>query len=282
MATKIIIDSAADIDAQEAKQMGVCLIPMEIQFGTEDYLDGVTLSATQFYEKLVTSNVLPKTSQVNPFRFEEAYEKIVGEGDEAVVITISSRLSGTYASACTAAQKYKGKIFVVDSMNACTGERLLCQYALRLLANGMGAEALANALDEVKSKIFVMAAVGTLEYLKKGGRISSAVAIAGGLLSIKPIVALVDGEVKMVSKAMGMKKAYQGLARIVQDKGGIDFSMPYGAMFSGTSNEVLEQYVKETSSIWQGHENELPTYRIGSTIGTHVGPGAVGLAFFQK
>ncbi|MBQ7923973.1 MAG: DegV family protein [Clostridia bacterium] len=282
MATKIIIDSASDINIEEAEKLGVKLVSMEIRFGDEEYLDGVTLNATQFYEKLVESDELPKTSQVNPFSFEEAYEEVVEAGDEAVVITISSKLSGTYTSAQTAAEKYVGKVFVVDSMNACIGERLLCQYALRLAANGMGAEQMAAELERVKGKINVMAVLGTLEYLKKGGRISSAVAFAGELLSLKPVVAVVDGEVKLVGKAMGSKKGNNLLTRLVQEKGGIDFDMPYGVVYSGLSDAFMKKYVADSAALWENHTDEVPSYLIGSTIGTHIGPGAVGVAFFQK
>ncbi len=133
MAVKIIIDSASDINQEESKVLGVVMVPMEIRFGDEQYLDGVDLTSRQFYEKLIESDELPKTSQINPYRFAEVFERITANGDEAVVITISSKLSGTYASATQAAEAFAGKIYVVDSKNACIGERLLLQYAQRLV-----------------------------------------------------------------------------------------------------------------------------------------------------
>ena len=137
---KIMIDSAADISKNEAEEKGVIMIPMLINIGEEEFYDGVNLSAQEFWEKLVESNALPKTSLINAFRFEEAFEKHTRGGDELIVITISSKLSGTYESARQAAEKFAGKVYVIDSLNACVGERLLCDYALRLLNQGLSAK----------------------------------------------------------------------------------------------------------------------------------------------
>ena len=282
MATKIVIDSASDINEKDANAAGVILLPMEIKFDEEEYLDGVNLFPTEFYEKLIESDTLPKTSQINPYRFEEVFDEIVANGDECVVITISSKLSGTYASAVQAAQKYPEKVFVVDSLNACVGERLLCQYAQRLLAQGKSAKEIGAELDFVKNKIHVIAMLNTLEYLKKGGRISPAVAFAGKLLSIKPVVALIDGEIKLIGKAIGSKKGNNLLNTYVQENGGIDFTMPYGVFWSGLNDTLLQKYVEDSQSLWKEHTDSLPKYIIGSTIGTHVGPGAIGVAYFEK
>lgn len=282
MSIKIMIDSASDINQAEANEAGLILMPMEIKFDEEEFLDGVNLLPTEFYEKLIESDTLPKTSQINPYRFEEAFEKIVHNGDECVVITISSKLSGTYASAVQAAKKFPDKVYVVDSLNACIGERLLCQYAQRLLAVGKTAKEIAEELDVAKGKIHVIAMLNTLEYLKKGGRISPTVAFAGKLLSIKPVVALVDGELKLVGKAIGSKKGNNLLNTHVQESSGIDFDMPHGIVWSGLNDTLLQKYVEDSAALWKGHTAELPKYMIGSTIGTHVGPGAIGVAYFGK
>lgn len=278
---KIVIDSASDISKIEAEKLGIVMLPMLISFGEEEYLDGETLLPKEFYEKLVESDVMPKTSQITPFRFEEVFEKLTKKGDEVLVITISSKLSGTYAGAVQAAAKFNGKVRVVDSMNACIGERLLCQYALRLLAEGKGLDETADELENAKKKIHVMAMLGTLEYLKKGGRISSAVAFAGELLSLKPVVAVVEGEVKLVGKAMGSRKGNNLLNKLVSEKG-IDFSMPLGVVWSGLNDSLLQKYVKDSAALWEGQTETLPAYILGATIGTHIGPGAIGVAFFEK
>lgn len=280
MAVKLMIDSASDISEKEAQYLGVILVPMTINFGNEEYLDGVNLLPADFYEKLTSGKVLPKTSQISAYRWEEEYAKHTKNGDQLVVITISSRLSATFDSAKKAAESYAGKVYVVDSMNACVGERLLGLYALRLIKEGKGAKEIAEELDEIKSKINIMAVIDTLEYLKKGGRISSVAAFAGKLLSLKPLVALIDGEVKMIGKALGSKKAYEQLNKLALEKGEIDFDMPHAFLWSGMDKSNLEKYIDETEHPLKG--KDIPTYILGGTIGTHVGPGAVGLAFFVK
>lgn len=282
MSVKLIVDSASDINEQEAKDLGIVMLPMEVRFGTEEYLDGVNLTPKMFYDKLIESSELPKTSQINPYRFEESYRKIVDNGDEVVVITISSKLSGTYRSACEAAKGFKDKVYVLDSLNACIGERLLVQYALRLIADGKSASEVADELNKVKSKVNVMAMLNTLKYLKKGGRISAVTAFAGEVFSIKPVVGIINGEVKMVGKAMGSKKGNNLLNTLVEKKGGIDFNMPFGVVWSGVDDTVLNKYVEDSAHLWEGHTTTVPSYMIGSTIGTHIGPGAIGVAFFEK
>lgn len=283
MAIKLMVDSASDISKAEAEKLGIEMIPLIITFDGEDYYDGVDILPTQFYEKLIESDVLPKTSQITPFRFEEAFKKLTENGDEVIAITISSKLSGTYAAAASAAEKFEGKVCVVDSLNAAIGERLLCEYALRLIEEGkLGLKEIAAELDEKKRKIRLMALLGTLEYLKKGGRISAAVAFAGEILSLKPVIAVVEGEVKLVGKALGSRKGNNLLNTLVEKSNGIDFSMPYGVVYSGLDRSMLEKYVKDSEKLWKHATNRISEYVIGATIGTHVGPGAVGVAFFEK
>ena len=278
---RIIVDSASDISLAESQKLGVTMVAMEIKFGEDEFLDGVTLSSSEFYDKLIESDVMPKTSMINPFRWEEEFEKVVAQGDEAVVVTISSKLSGTYESARQASERFGGKVFVVDSLNASVGERLLCYLALKMRDEGKSASEIASVLDEQKQRICIMAMLNTLEYLKKGGRISSTVAFVGEVLSIKPVVSIVDGEVKMVGKAIGSKNGNNLLNRLVE-KNGIDFSMPLGLIWSGNDDSVLKKYVRDSARLWEEHTDEIPAYVIGSTIGTHVGPGAIGVAFFAQ
>ncbi len=279
---KIMIDSAADISEVEAKELGVLMLPMAVRIGEEEYWDGVTLTPQVFYEKLVESAEVPKTSLINQYRFEEAIEKHLGEGDDLIILTISSKLSGTFGEAKRAAAGYEGRVFVVDTLNAAIGERLLCEYALRLRAQGLAAAEIVARIEKDKTRVNVMAVLSTLEYLKRGGRISAAVAFAGTVFSIKPVVSIVEGEVKLVGKAMGSKKGNNLLTRLVEEQGGIDFSMPFGTVWSGLDKTVLEKYVADSASLWSGQTDEVPRYPLGGTIGTHVGPGVVGVAFFRK
>lgn len=279
---KLMIDSAADIGQAEAEKRGIIMLPMLITIGEEEYYDGVDLTPNDFYEKLIESDVLPKTSQINPYRFEEEFEKHTKNGDELIVITISSKLSGTYEGARQVAEKFGGKVHVIDSLNACIGERLLCDYAERLIKQGMKADEIVAELEEKKKKINVMALLYTLEYLKKGGRISGAAAFAGEMISLKPVVGVVDGAVKLIGKAIGSKKGANLLNKLVEAKNGIDFTMPYGTVYSGLNSTILEKYIKDSAHLWEGHADSIPQYQLGATIGTHVGPGVIGVAFFEK
>lgn len=278
---KIVVDSGSDIVQEESEALGLTLIPMQVRFGDEEFLDGVNISHLQFFEKLVESADLPKTSQINAFRFEECFQRLVQGGDEVVCITISSKLSGTFRNACEAAKKFGGKVCVVDSLNATIGERILCEYAMKLAKSESSASEVAQILDEQKRRIKVLGVLDTLKYLKKGGRISTVAAFTGELLSIKPVVAVEGGEVKLVGKAMGSKKGNNLLMQLAL-KCGIDFDMPYALAYSGFSDAFLKKYLQDSESLWRGHVDveQIPSYMIGSTIGTHVGPGAIAVAFF--
>ena len=285
MGVQIIIDSASDISKEQADEYGIIMLPMEVQFGNETYLDGVNLKPQQFYEKLIESDQLPKTTQLNPYRFKEAYQQVVEAGNEAIVITLSSKLSGTYRSALVAAKEMKindEKIYVVDSLNASVGERLLIQYALKLIKEGKKVRQIVDELNQKKKNIKVLAMLDTLKYLKKGGRISSFVAFSGELLSIKPVISIVNGEVKLVGKARGSKNGENLLNQLVGECGGIDFDMPYGVVYSGTSDFLIQKYLTDSAHLYQDKTDDIPIYMIGSTIGCHIGPGGIGVAFFAN
>ena len=280
---KILVDSASDIELNEAKELGITMLPLEVRFGEEEYLDGENLGHRQFFEKLIESDELPQTSQINEYRFDEAFESLTAEGNEVIAILLSSKLSGTCASAIKAAKKYKGRVWVIDSLNVSIGQRILCQYALKLVNEGkLSAEEIVKELNEKKMKIQLLAVLDTLKYLKKGGRISSVVAFTGEMFSIKPVISVVSGEVKMAGKAMGSKKGNNLLMQLVDKCGGIDFDMPYTLGYSGLSDEYLKKYLEDSSALWKDKTDNVPYYMIGSAIGTHVGPNAIGVAFFAQ
>ena len=162
---KILIDSASDIDEAEAVEKGIFMIPIEINFNGETYYDGVNLSHNDFFCKLIESDDLPKTSQINPFRFTEEFEELTKDGSKVICITLSSKLSNTYQNAVVAAKEFPDQVYVVDSLNACIGERILCDYAIQLIASGMDIEAIVKELNVKKTQIELLAVVGTLKYL---------------------------------------------------------------------------------------------------------------------
>ncbi len=282
MAVKLVVDSASDISKKEAEELGIHMISMSILFGDRTYMDGVELSGKDFFEKLIESDELPTTSQINMFQFEECFSELTTDGSDVVAIILSSKLSGTYAGAVSAAGSFPGKVFVVDSLNASLGERILIQYAVRLLRGGASAKEIVEKLNEARGRIKLMALLGTLEYLQKGGRISAVTAMSGAILQIKPVIAIMDGEVKMVGKAMGSKKGNNLLTQMIEKSGGIDFGMPYATAYSGMDDSLLQKYIKDSISLWEDDLDHIPSYCIGSTIGTHIGPGAIAVAFFAK
>lgn len=282
MAVRFIIDSASDILPSEAKKLGLIHIPLTITFGKTEYRDAVDLTHREFYEKLIESDELPSTSQISPATYSEVFRKVTENGDEAVVITLSGGLSGTYQSALIASEDYKDNIFVVDSRSVCVGERILVQRALELAKNGLSAKEIADIIEAEKEKVKVLALLDTLEYLKKGGRISAATAVAGGILSIKPVITVKDGKVELVGKARGSKKGNNLLRELIGQCGGIDFDKPYALAYSGLTDSLLNKYIEDSGEIWKSHTDTLPITTVGCTIGTHVGPGAVAVAFFEK
>ena len=255
---------------------------MDVTFGTETYQDGVNLTHHQFYEKLIEGDDLPVTSQIPPARFEESFRAAVEAGETVVAVVLSAKLSGTYQSACIAAEEFPGKVFVVDSANATIGELILVERALELLDQGLDASAIAAGLEEEKADIRLVALLDTLEYLKRGGRVSASVALVGGLLAIKPVVAVQDGEVVVLGRARGSKNGNNLLVQEIQKTGGVDFSRPYRLGYAGLDDGLLQKYIADSAHLWRDHTDTLPVTAIGSVIGTHVGPGAVGVAFFSK
>ena len=280
MKVKIIVDSTADLTPQV--QSRVQVIPLTIRFGDKEYIDGVTIDSKMFYEMLTTGQDLPTTSQATPFVFEEAFEKAVEEGYQVVVITVASKLSGTYQSAVIAAEEFPGKVFVVDSKSVAIGSGILTEYALELIDRGLDAENIAWKLMQKREEVRLVAVVDTLEYLKRGGRISKTAAIAGGLLSIKPVIGVEDGEIRMLGKARGAKQAGSMLLQEMEKAGGIDYDKPLLLGYTGTSDESLKKFIEENASAWERDAEQLPYTVVGSVVGTHAGPGAVAAAFFSR
>ncbi len=284
MSVRIITDSASDISRDKAQALGIEILPMTTVFGEEQYLDGVTMSHEEFFHKLVETDVLPTTSQIAPFDYEKVFAEVKKAGDTAVCVTISGRLSGCYQSASIAAEDYEDCVTLVDSRNVCVGQQILVYLAVRLRDEGKSAEEIARVLEEKKKDIKLIALLDTLEYLKRGGRISPAVAFAGTLLSIKPVIAIENGEVALLGKARGSRNSGNLLTKFIEEAGEIDFSLPYSLAYSGLSDALLKKYVSDSARFYQGHVavEDIPVCTIGSTIGTHVGPGAIALTFFKK
>ena len=280
MTTKIIVDSTADLPAGLRSRFPVQ--PLSVHFGSESYADGVDITHKEFYEKLVESDVLPTTSQPSPQEFADLFEKITAAGDQAVVLTVSAALSGTYQSAMIAAADYPESIFVVDSGSASIGTGILAEYALSLADSGMPARELAELLMPERENIHVVALLDTLEYLRRGGRISGTAAIAGGILSLKPVLSLRQGKICTLGKARGSRQGNNFLVREIELAGGVDFTKPLLLGYTGMSDVLLKKYIEDSARLWEGQVDALRCTCIGSVIGTHAGPGAIAVAFFKK
>lgn len=277
---RIITDSGADFDLQEAAALGVTVIPLEITFGDQSFKDRYDLTPDRFYEMLIESSELPRTSQINSYTFEEEFEKVKEAGDTAIVILLSSKLSGTYQNAVVTARDYDN-IYVVDSRNASIGEQILVRYAVMLRDKGRAPEDIAHRLEVRRNQIRILALLDTLEYVKRGGRMGPAAAAFGTLLSIKPVVTLENGKLKVLGKARGSKNG-NNLLNTEIGKTGIETRLPAAVAYSGLEHTKLDRYIEDSRAIWEGKIQDLPVSQLGSAIGTHAGPGTVVVAYFAK
>ncbi|MBQ7432663.1 MAG: DegV family protein [Lachnospiraceae bacterium] len=283
MSVRIITDSAADISQECAKEWNITVIPLKIRFEEEDgaeYLDGVTITNEQFYQKLILEQKQPKTSQISPYDYEKVFQEVKEAGDTAVYISLSSKISGSYQSANIAADDYEGIVYIVDSLEFCIGQRILVELAVRLRDEGKSAEEIAQTVKEEQKNVRLIALFDTLEYLKRGGRLSKGKAFVGSVLSLKPVLTITDGEVEILGKARGAKVGNNMLKEYVRKEGGIHFDKPYCLGYSGLSDERMWQYVENSRELYDGDVKALPVAHVGAVIGTYAGPDAIAVAFF--
>lgn len=277
---KIIVDSGSDISQEGAEGLGIIVLPLEVAFGEKSYQDGISLSGEAFYEKLSSCKGFPKTSQINSFAYQEAFEKEIAQGNEVLCLTLSGKLSGCYQSANFAKGSMKGKIEVVDTENVSLGEAILVKAALFYIKKGLSLEELVSKLTALRKRVKVFALLDTLEFLRRSGRISKAVAFLGEALGFKPIVSVKDGEVALAGKTLGRKSAPLAMKKLIDKCGGIDEGLPSGAAFGGAPKEDFSSFLVRIGFKIVGNKNT--PYQIGAAIGSHVGPGAMEIAFFAK
>jgi DegV family protein with EDD domain len=276
---RIITDSTCDITFEEAKTLGIDIVPLTIHFGEEEYRDGIDITKEEFYEKLKKTDVLPTTSQASPLAFEEIFEKYTENGDEIVGIFISSELSGTLQSAMIAASNIDGdNIYLVDSRNVSLGTSVLIREAVRMRENGLSAEQIAKRCEYLAGRVRVVAAVESLKYLKMGGRLSNTSAFVGTLLHINPVISIVDGKVEVIGKCRGFKSATNMVLNYVKENAADKFhTFVYG---HADSKAALEKFVERCEGETEGMLTA--TAEIGAVVGTHLGPGAVGVAYIIR
>ena len=273
---QIITDSAADLEPQEYEKLGVTCIPLRVAFGDREYQENVDLSKDLFYELLLGSEVFPKTSQASPAVLEELFERAKAAGDEAIYITLSSALSGTYQTACMVREdvEYPGN-YVFDSRNATGGQRMLVEYACQLRDQGKNAAEIVAGLETIRDRIELYAVVNTLEYLHKGGRISHAVYTLGNLAQIKPIISVdPEGRVALPGKVMGMRKGMDFLGKRLGTRKP-DGEHPLYVMY--TNNRAVAETLAQRLEALDWKVARI--IQVGAAIGAHVGPDACGIVY---
>ena|GEM_PF-8262 len=274
---KILADSTCDINLEGAAQLNATILPMSISFGDKLYRQYVDLSSSDFYKLLAESKALPVTSQLTPFTLEQSYREATSGGDEVVAIHLSSALSGTYQSAVLAAREVPG-VYAVDSRSATIGSALLVRIASNLRDTGMEAAEIARRLAILGERVIVIAYIPTLKYLVRGGRLSVTAGIIGSMLNTYPLISVRDGVVKNEGKVRGKKLACLEIARRVKAEG---IDEEYGVVFGhAAAPEDMEKLKDTLADIVANCESS--DYEIGAVIGTHTGPGAVGIAFIKR
>ncbi len=278
---RILTDSASDILPAEAGQLGVTVIPLNVTLedGTV-FRDGLDKTPSEYYAQLAVCKKLPTTSQPSPELFERFFAEAAAAGDEVIGIFLSHELSGTCQCAKLAADLANvDNVLFVDSTNVCLGEGLLVRLAVQLRDAGKTAVQIAATLEHAKEHLHLVAAIDDLKYLRKGGRLPAAAAVAGGMLGIKPLITIKEGKVALAGKARGLPGAYVALFKKIEEMGGIHPTLPTLAGYTVAPREVapIQTYLQDNL-----HRPEALTRQIGCVIGTHAGPGAFGLAFFDE
>lgn len=276
MAVRIVTDSTADIPQERAHELGITIVPLTVFFGNEAYLDGIELDNAGFYSKLQASKTLPRTSQPSPAAFQEAYIRLIDEGADAILsVHLSSKLSGTYQSACTARDTLpenikKIPIDIVDSLSISIGMAIPIIQAAKEAREGMGFEEIKAHVLDLLARTRILAVLDTLEYVKRGGRIGGARALLGNMLSVKPIVSLKNGEVVPVEQPRTRSKAYARIAQLVQAMDTLEH-----LSVAESSSEVGQELMQALKTVYSGN---IPVYKLGAVLGTHTGPGTVAIS----
>ncbi len=276
----IVVDSGSDLLMEEAQQLGVVLLPLTIRFGDEQFSDGVDITRDEFYDRLADKEV-PKTSLIPPAVYEEVFKEETEKGNEVICLCLSSKLSGCYQSAMLAKEDYEDKVYVVDTLEVCAPEYILAMRAVQLRSEGLSAKEIVDVLEQEKHKVKVIAVFDTLEYLLLGGRLSKVSAVAGEILSIKPVITVDEGEINVLAKARGRKNGSQKLIDILKEDG-IDWTKPVILSYTGKSIEYLNQFREKAGDILKDHLEDIIISRVGATIGTYAGPDAYAISYYPN
>lgn len=281
MSVCIITDSTADLDPQVARQQQITLIPLKLYFGQEVYHDGVDLTRDQFYDKLAASDSLPTTSQIPPVQFLEAMQPIVARGDEVVLLTISSELSGTFQSACLARDMLppdqQQKVYICDSRQVAYALGSLVLYAARLRDEGKSGRRIFDALESVKTRMLIFFTAGDLKYLYLGGRLTRTGMTVGNALNVRPVLQVKDGKITIAALVRGQRKGCQWMAQQVK-RLGVDAAIPTTLIHTHAPELLPAMHAAMDGQFGPADYDQA---ELGTVVGTHVGPGCVGISFLM-
>ena len=276
---RIVVDSSSDYTMEEIKEKNLTLIPLSVTIDGTSYIEGENLERNEFYEFLKSAQDIPKTSQPSPEAFLNVFEDAKAAGDDVICILLSSTLSGTYQNAFLAKMMTDyDRIYLIDSRSVASGLKLMADYALELINNGYTAEAIVEKIEDLKTRVHVFAALDTLEYLYKGGRLSKTSAAIGTLARLKPIITLnAEGRIEVVGKAIGKQKAMTSLLSNLEEFEP-DENFPFTTLYT---YDVQNCEKLEEKLLKNGIQTAYRT-SIGAVIGTHAGPGAFGIVYVSK
>lgn len=276
---RIITDSLSDFTPEFAKDCNVDLMALNINFGEESFLSGYEITNEQFYEKLVSSSVTPTTSQVNPYSFEEIFKEYVDQGDDVIAILFPKEMSGTYQSAVIAKENVgSDKIHLIDCRTASLAQGVLVSAAVKMRDAGAPAAEIVAKITDLTSRAHLFIVLDTLEYLKRGGRISPSVAFVGGVLGLHPIVTVIDGKVELIDKAKGKKSMNKWLLNKLEELPvDTNYAFYVGHSNAADKSKAFAELLKDRE-YGKGVEN----FCLGPVVGTHIGPNAIGIGYISK
>ncbi len=279
-AVQVVTDSTSDIRQEDAAGAGLTVVPAYVFFGDQEFRDGVNLSSSEFYRRLQQKSITPKTAQPSPQDFADAFSQLAPNGP-ILALTVSSKVSGTYNSALIARDMVlkdhpNAAIEVVDSLLASMGLGMVARATAEKAREGVGIEELAEWARDTASRTRIFFAVDTLEYLARGGRIGQAQRFLGGLLSIKPVLALQDGEIHPMERARSRAKAHALLESYIAGAGRPE-QLAFGTTTDHDRARELADRAQERIRL-----DDVPVYTIGTAVGTYVGPGCIGVAFTER
>lgn len=275
----VVTDSTAYLPTDTIHKFGITVVPLMVNFGQESHKEGVDITADQFFARLAVEKNLPTTSQPSVGEMVQAYERLLQTHDSVIGIFISSKLSGTAHSAETAARMVEGDITVIDSRSTAFGQARLVLTACEMIEAGQDKESIVAKLNEMVEANKAYFIVDSLEHLHRGGRVSGASALIGSLLQVKPILHIEDGKLELLEKVRTRKKSLARIAELIKEQRIAGKHLTLSVVYTDNPGDA-----KEVAGQFQEHfpDAEISTLQIGPVIGTHVGPGLLGLMFDQQ